>query len=119
MSSSNGEPPEVFFDDGLPPATNYPVLARALAETGGIFRTESRAGGLIRVYDDGSHSLIERGADLAPLLADRIYLFVVKKVHKQRIGGFFSDTFQREQPLSEHVCCAIHAAFLHLENRNS
>ena len=61
-------------------APNYERLGRRLAGSrGDLFRNHHDGHGLIHVKPDGTSQLITKGADLAPMIVDRVDMQVVKE----------------------------------------
>lgn len=59
--------------------TNYERLGRRLSRSGDLFRSPQDSGGLIRLLPDGKHAKITKGADLLPVIVDRVKVLVMKK----------------------------------------
>lgn len=68
---------------------NYQALGRRLARSGDLFRSPQDSGGLIRLLPDGKHAKITKGAELLPVIVDRVRLLVVKegKIKGSRINA--------------------------------
>lgn len=72
--------PEVFnWDDDLPAGTNFVPFGQRLAASGDVFRQPDYGSGLVLVSPEGKPRLISKGADLAPVIADRVPVLVWKK----------------------------------------
>ncbi len=59
-------------------ARNYKSLGKRLAASGGLFRRPGHGGGLLLLLPDGKHQAISKGADLAPVIVDRVPVRVEK-----------------------------------------
>ena len=54
------------------PAVKFEKMGRRLSSKGDLYRRAERNGGLCLVCEDGSSRTIAKGADLAPVIADRV-----------------------------------------------
>jgi hypothetical protein len=59
-------------------ADNYLGLGQRLSECGDLYRRPGYAGGLLLILDGGKHVVIAKGADLAPVVVDRVPVIVMK-----------------------------------------
>ena len=64
------------WNDEEPAAKNYAALGRLLARGGDLFRRPGYGSGLLLVLPDGKHVPIRTGADLAPVVVDRVAVTV-------------------------------------------
>ena len=70
---------EVFiWNDDDPPAANYAALGKRLATSGDLFRSPAYGNGLILLLPGGKSKPVTRGADLAPIVVDRVPVTVVR-----------------------------------------
>ena len=69
---------EFVWDEGDYARRNYLALGRRLAEAGDLFRSPTQRGGLILMLPDGKYATITKGADLMPVIVDRVQVSVVK-----------------------------------------
>lgn len=69
---------EFIWDDGEYAKLNYAALGKRLAEAGDLFRSPTHGGGLLLMLDDGKHVQITKGADLLPVIVDRVKVSVRK-----------------------------------------
>ncbi len=76
---------ELLWDEGVQPARNYEALGKRLAACGDLFRGPTHDGGLLRLFPDGKYSTIAKGPQLAPVIADRVPVCVIKD--GKRKGG--------------------------------
>ena len=60
-------------------AYNFRQLGARLSTSGDLFRNGSDGQGLLQLMSDGSTRLISKGADLAPVIVDRVSMLVVKE----------------------------------------
>lgn len=67
----------LWSEDDLPQA-NYAALGERLANVGDLFRAPGYGEGLLLVHPDGRHEVIRKGADLFPVIIDRIPVQVIK-----------------------------------------
>ncbi|NLY01167.1 MAG: hypothetical protein GXY83_34175 [Rhodopirellula sp.] len=67
-----------LWDEDLPPAANYEALGERLAACDDLFRNPLHGEGLRLILPDGKSKLITKGADLAPVIVDRVPLLVVR-----------------------------------------
>src|SRR5690606_13695909 len=63
---------EFIWDDVEYAKLNYAALGKRLAEAGDLFRSPTHGGGLLLMLDDGKHVQITKGADLLPVIVDRV-----------------------------------------------
>jgi hypothetical protein len=88
MPSTNGKPdsktqPEVrgsdlIWDEDDHAAENYEALGKQLATCGDIYRSAVYGNGLLLVLPDGKPVPISKGAELHPVIVDRLRVLVVK-----------------------------------------
>lgn len=76
LTSPPGESILNWNEDTLPKA-NYEALGERLALAGDLFRVANGAG-LIQSFPDGRHDVIRKGADLLPIIVDRVPVQVIK-----------------------------------------
>ena len=71
------QPNEVFiWNDDDPPAINYAALGKRLAASDDLFRNPAYANGLILLLPGGKSKPVTKGADLAPIIVDRVRVTV-------------------------------------------
>jgi hypothetical protein len=68
---------EFVWNENDPPATNYDALAQRLATCGDLYRN-AQGDGLKVILPDGKLKAIAKGADLAPIIVDRVPVQVVR-----------------------------------------
>lgn len=87
------EQPEVeadfIWDDGKVAKVNYEALGKRLALSGDLFRSPRHGSGLIQLLSSAKHATISKGADLLPVIVDRVRVLVMKegKVKGSRINA--------------------------------
>ena len=87
------EQPEVeadfIWDDGKVAKINYEALGKRLALSGDLFRSPWHGSGLIQLLSSAKHATISKGADLLPVIVDRVRVLVMKegKVKGSRINA--------------------------------
>jgi hypothetical protein len=59
-------------------AKNYRALGKRLTACGDLFRNTSYGAGLLQLLGDGSHAAITKGAELLPVIVDRVPVRVMK-----------------------------------------
>jgi hypothetical protein len=92
----------LIWDVEEPAGTNYSMLGKALAATGGLYEDATTGNGLVWVRPDGMARRIGKGPQLAPLIVDRVPM----QVQKER-------KVVRELPTAEHLTAMLHTrAFL-------
>lgn len=69
---------EVIWNDDDPPGKNYDKLGARLADSGDLFRRPQYGDGMILVLDKTKTVNLTRGADLAPVIVDRVRVRVLK-----------------------------------------
>ena len=67
----------IWEEDGQA-ADNYRNLGETLAKSNDLFRRPGYANGLLLLLDDGKHAVISKGAELAPVIVDRVRVEVWK-----------------------------------------
>ena len=67
-----------IWDDDDPPADNYAALAKRLAASNDIYRSPAYGNGLILLLPGGKTKPVTRGANLAPIIVDRVPVTVVR-----------------------------------------
>lgn len=74
------EPQLLIWDADAPPVENYVALGIALAASGDLFRMPAHAAGLLLASSNPNvpPTPIQKGSQLAPVIADRLRLLVVK-----------------------------------------
>lgn len=70
--------PVLIWDEDGQAAHNYKKLGQRLAVFGDLYRRPGYASGLLLLLEDGKHVVIAKGADLAPVIVDRVPVTVVK-----------------------------------------
>ncbi len=70
--------PDFIWDDGEVARVNYQALGQRLAKSGDLFRNPSHGGGLVQLLSNGRTASITKGADLFPVIVDRVNVLVVK-----------------------------------------
>lgn len=84
LPMSNTEPPEneanadLLWNDDDPPAVNYDKLGVQLAESGDLFRRPQYGDGLVLLLPDNKPFNINKGVELAPVIADRVRVRILK-----------------------------------------
>ena len=68
--------PQLVWNDDAYPSVNYDMLANELAKSGDLYRDPD--GGLTCLKVSGNSSRVKKGADLLPIIVDRIDVAVVK-----------------------------------------
>ncbi len=70
---------ELFiWNDNDPPAVNYAALGKRLAASGDLFRSPAYGNGVIMLLPGGKSKPVTKGADLAPIVVDRVPVTVVR-----------------------------------------
>ena len=84
-SEDVGSPPEpddvqsvLIWDEDDQAAGNYRRLGERLSQFNDLYRRPGYASGLLLLLEDGKHVLITKGADLAPVIVDRVPVLVLK-----------------------------------------
>lgn len=85
IAPETAEPDILIWNEDDLPKGNYTALGARLAERGDLFRAPRYGGGLVLALSDGKHEEIRKGADLFPLIVDRIPVEVIKG--GKSIGG--------------------------------
>ena len=70
--------PLLIWDEDEQAADNYKALGDRLAKSNDLFRRPGYASGLLLLLDDGKHAVISKGAELAPVIVDRVRVEVWK-----------------------------------------
>ena len=70
---------ELIWNDDDPPAVNYNNLGQRLARSGDLYRGPKYGDGLILQHEDGTTVKIMKGADLAPVIVDRVLVRILKE----------------------------------------
>lgn len=78
QEESNADEPAFIWDDGEVARVNYQALGQRLEKSGDLFRNPSHGGGLVQLLSNGRTASITKGADLAPVIVDRVNVLVVK-----------------------------------------
>lgn len=68
--------PLIWNEDDLP-KRNYAALGARLAECGDLYRAPRHLSGLLLVNQDSRHEEIKKGAELYPVIVDRVAVRVV------------------------------------------
>jgi hypothetical protein len=68
----------LIWNDDDHAATNYAALGRELASSGDIYRSAVYGNGLILLLADGVQVAVTKGADLLPVIVDRLRVRVLK-----------------------------------------
>ena len=81
--------PDFIWDDGEVAKVNYEALGKRLALSGDLFRNPQYGMGLIQLLPFGKHTTITKGAELLPVIVDRVQVKVMKdgKVKGSRINA--------------------------------
>lgn len=94
MTIENEEQTEIdeakfIWDDGAVSRINYEALGKRLACSGDLFRSPQHSSGLIQLLSGGKHATITKGAELSPVIVDRVPVLVMKdgKVKSSRINA--------------------------------
>lgn len=69
---------DFIWDEGVSAKKNYASLGRRLADAGDLFRNPTHGSGLFLLLPNGKHTMITRGADLMPIIVDRVDVQIVK-----------------------------------------
>lgn len=84
-SDTEGEPPEpneaepvLIWDEYDQAADNYRKLGERLAHFNDLYRRPGYASGLLLLLEDGKHVMIDKGAQLASVIVDRVPVLVFK-----------------------------------------
>ena len=84
-SEDVGSPPEpddaqsvLVWDEDDQAAGNYRRLGERLAQFDDLYRRPGYASGLLLLLEDGKHVVIAKGADVAPVIVDRVPVMVYK-----------------------------------------
>jgi hypothetical protein len=67
----------VWNEDGYP-SKNFAALGKRLAASGDLFANACDGNGLLLVLPDGKHRKLTKGAELAPIIVDRVPVRVIK-----------------------------------------
>lgn len=80
---------DFIWDDGTVAKLNYEALGERLALSGDLFRSSRHGSGLLQLLSNGKHATISKGADLLPVVVDRVRVLVMKdgKVKGSRINA--------------------------------
>jgi hypothetical protein len=80
-----GSPPEpndgqgvLIWDEDEQAADNYRRLGERLSQCNDLYRRPGYAGGLLLLLEDGKHAEITKGAQLAPVIVDRVPVLVFR-----------------------------------------
>ena len=68
----------LIWDEDEQTADNYKALGDRLAKSNDLFRRPGYASGLLLLLNDGKHAVICKGAELAPVIVDRVRVEVWK-----------------------------------------
>jgi hypothetical protein len=68
----------LIWDEDDQAADNYRKLGVRLSRSNDLYRRPGYANGLLLLLEDGKHTVIARGADLAPVIVDRVPVLVLK-----------------------------------------
>jgi hypothetical protein len=68
----------LIWDEDGQAADNYRNLGERLSQGDDLYRRPGYASGLILLLEDGKHVVIAKGADLAPVIVDRVPILVMK-----------------------------------------
>jgi hypothetical protein len=82
VETKDGHPVLLWHEDGQA-ADNYRMLGEVLAKNGDLFRRPGYASGLLLLLEDGKHAEITKGAELAPVIVDRVRVEVWKDGKKK------------------------------------
>ena len=84
-SEAVGDPTEpdgaqsvLIWDEDDQAADNYRKLGERLAQFNDLYRRPGYANGLLLLLEDGKHVVIAKGADLAPVIVDRVRVLVFR-----------------------------------------
>lgn len=77
-SNSNESLAPYDWDDARPAAKNYAALGDLLAKGGDLYRRPEYGGGLLLLLPTGKHVAIRTGADLAPVIVDRVAVTIYR-----------------------------------------
>lgn len=69
---------DFIWDEDRYPAKNYAALAKRLASSGDLFASACDGNGLLLVLPDCKHRRLTKGAELAPIIVDRVPVRVIK-----------------------------------------
>jgi hypothetical protein len=92
------------WDDDAPAARSYSALGELLAQGDDLYRHPRHGSGLLLVHRDGKHEAIRTGADLAPVIVDRIDVTIHRdgKVKGSRIAPQHLNTMLRTEVFLPH-----------------
>jgi hypothetical protein len=87
-----------------PLAENYSRLGKRLAASGDLYRSPVYGGGLLQVLPNEKHRVVTSGLELAPVIVDRVPVWVVKEGKKvgRRIGISDLSTMLRSENFLRH-----------------
>jgi hypothetical protein len=68
----------LIWDEDDQAAKNYRRLGERLSQFGDLYRRPGHASGLLLLIEDGKHTVIAKGADLAPVIVDRVPVLVMR-----------------------------------------
>ena len=68
----------LIWDEDDQAADNYRKLGERLSQFNDLYRRPGYASGLLLLLEDGKHVVIAKGADLAPVIVDRVPVLVFK-----------------------------------------
>jgi hypothetical protein len=82
---SDGDRPEsdqqqalLIWDEDDQAADNYRKLGERLSQSNDLYRRPGYASGLLLLLEGGKHAVIIKGADIAPVIVDRVPVLVLK-----------------------------------------
>lgn len=80
---------DLIWHDDRVAKVNYEALGKRLALAGDLFRTPHPGNGLIQLRQNNRHVLITKGADLFPVIVDRLKVLVMRdgKIKSSRINA--------------------------------
>jgi hypothetical protein len=104
---------ELIWNDADPPAVNYKKLGERLAGAGDLFRRPQYGTGLVMVLPNKKTVDITRGADLAPVIVDRVAVRILKggkakggQISASHLNAMLkSNSFLKPFVVVDHVTC--------------
>ena len=80
----SAKPDDLTWDDSDHAVDNYMALGKVLAPSGDLYRGAGNASGLIMVSPGGNQISITKGAELLPVIVDRLRVGVIKNGKRKR-----------------------------------
>ena len=101
-----------IWNDDNPPADNYDELGKRLAAFGDLFRRPSYGDGIILLLPSGKTTNITKGADLAPVIVDRVRVKILKdsKPKGGQIAAAHLNAMLKSDTFLDHFLTVDHVA---------